>query len=451
MKIAILGFDRQGKSAYRYWKSADNHITICDRNENIIVPDDCASQLGENYLDELDKFDMLVRTPGLHPQKISEANLSSPHILDKVTTVTNEFFNICPSKNIIGVTGTKGKGTTSTLIAKILSATGKRVHLGGNIGLAPLEMLDGAGYMGDDDDTSIHSSDWIVLELANFQLIDLKHSPFVAVCLMITPEHLDWHKDIDDYLRAKQQIFAHQNEEDIAIYKSDDNRSMHLATSSRGRHTPYLERPGAVVKNDKIVIDGHAICSIDDIALPGAHNLENVCAAITAVWPISQNCTAIEQAITQFTGLPYRLQSIKTIHQVSFYNDSFGTTPETAMVAIDAMIEPTVVILGGSDKKSDYSELAKKIKDTQHVSNVVVIGQTGPIIKQALNECNYTSITEKYDSSMGDIVATAYRIAERPGAVLLSPACASFDMFEDYIDRGSQFNQAVQVLAQADG
>ena len=458
MKIAILGFDRQGKSAYRYWKSADNHITVCDRNTNVAIPDDCASQLGENYLKNLDKFDVLVRTPGLHPQKISDANPSSHHILDKVTTVTNEFLNICPSKNIIGVTGTKGKGTTSTLIANILSAAGKRVHLGGNIGLAPLEMLDGTGFINDKTSGALHGDamqgiqpdDWVVLELANFQLIDLKYSPHIAVCLMITPEHLDWHKDIDEYLRAKQQLFAHQAEEDIAIYKSGDNRSMHLATSSHGRHVPYLEHPGAVVDNDEITIDGHTICSVDDVALPGAHNLENICAAITAVWSITQDSTAIEQTITQFSGLPYRLQYIKTIDRVSFYNDSFGTTPETAIVAIDAMIEPTVVILGGSDKKSDYSALANKIKDAQHVSNVIVTGQTGPTIKQALDECGYTSITEKYDSPMEDIVATAYQIAKKPGAVLLSPACASFDMFENYMDRGDQFNQAVRALAQAD-
>lgn len=501
MNIAILGYDRQGKSAYHHWNLPDNQLTICDQNDQISVPDGCSAQLGDDYLGNLDQFDLLVRTPGLHPHKIATANPDAPDILDKVTTVTDEFLNVCPSRNIIGVTGTKGKGTTSTLIANMLLQAGKRVHLGGNIGLAPLDMLDGAGLINDKKSGSLHGDaiqgtdesrtesyitygegamesvtqqsapsasevsgsareqtgtmqsiqpdDWVVLELANFQLIDIRHSPHIAVCLMVVPEHLDWHTNIDEYLRAKQQLFAYQTEDDIAIYHPHNNRSRHLATTSLGTHLPYLKPPGAYIERDAIVIDGHTVCRVDEVALPGAHNLENICAAITAAWHATQDTSALQCVVTTFTGLPYRLQLVGTVDGVDFYNDSFGTTPETAQVAIAAMTQPTVLILGGSDKKADYSELATTIKDSPLITHVITIGETGPAIKTVLFKHGYTSVSESHNQTMADIVAAAYDYAEKPGAVLLSPACASFDMFANYMDRGDQFNQAVQALAPA--
>jgi len=180
MRIAILGFGSQGAAALEYWSSADNEITICDAITELTLPENTKSQLGPDYLQSLDEFDLIVRSPSIHPKDIEAA---SPGVAAKVTTVTNEFFKVCPTKNIIGVTGTKGKGTTSTLITKMLEAAGKRVHLGGNIGTPPLEMLK----------NNIQPDDWVVLELANFQLIDLKYSPPIVACLMIASEHQDWH------------------------------------------------------------------------------------------------------------------------------------------------------------------------------------------------------------------------------------------------------------------
>lgn len=179
MKIAILGYGEQGRAAYEYWNRNGNNITVCDQNESVELPANVDKQLGKNYLHDLEIFDLIVRSPSVHPSDISDANSSA--ILDKVTTVTDEFFRVCPTKNIIGVTGTKGKGTTSTLIARMLEADGKTVHLGGNIGTPPLDMLK----------AGIEDKDWVVLELANFQLIDIKHSPHIAVCLMVVPEHMD--------------------------------------------------------------------------------------------------------------------------------------------------------------------------------------------------------------------------------------------------------------------
>jgi|AntRauTorckE6833_2_1112554.scaffolds.fasta_scaffold00046_9 UDP-N-acetylmuramoylalanine--D-glutamate ligase len=438
MDIAILGFDRQGRSAYNYWASADNSITICDKKSDISVPEDAATQLGEEYLKNLDRFDLLVRTPGLHPRDIQKANPSKPDIIDKVTTVTNEFMRVCPSKNIIGITGTKGKGTTSTLVANMLEAAGKRVHLGGNIGIAPLDMLQ----------DSIQPDDWVVLELANYQLIDIVHSPAIAVCLMIAPEHLDWHGSLDEYLRAKQQLFLYQSEEDVAIYKATDNRSMQLASSSIGKTVPYMAKPGAIVENDAIVIDQKKVCRVSDIPLLGAHNIENVCAAITCAWQVVQDPAAIREATRNTTALPFRIEERRTVNGVTYYNDSFATNPDATIAAIKAVDQPKVLLLGGYDRGLDFTELASCIASkTHHVKHVVLYGATKQRLADALTQAHYSAITVlDAVENMSKVIETANSVVSQGDAVVLSPASASFDMFKNFEVRGQAFNQAVESL-----
>lgn len=455
MNIAIVGFDRQGRSAYDYWNKPGNTITICDQN-TVEVPDGVATQFGSDYLNDLYSFDLIVRTPGLHPQQIVINNPEDPNILQKVTTVTNEFFKVCPSKRTIGVTGTKGKGTTSTLIAKFLEAAGHRVHLGGNIGIAPLELLK----------DNIKPDDWVVLELANFQLIDMQYSPHIAVCLMITPEHLDWHQDMYEYVQAKRQIFAHQTMHDIAVFKAGDNYSQEIADASPALQFGFdvpepgakpLDVTGAYVEGSHICFEGEKICHVDDVALPGRHNLQNVCAAITAVYPIiaqgqKHPHDIIKSVLKSFASLPYRLQPVATIKGVTYVNDSLGTTPETAIAALQAFAAPKVMILGGSDKGVAFDELAQAIVH-DNVRHVVVIGLTGPAIASLIKRYDPQSkigLTVLGDKPMTDIVQACARVAKKGDVVLLSTACASFDMFKDYKDRGDQFNQAVQALAAPD-
>ncbi|NDC22469.1 hypothetical protein EBZ57_03840, partial [bacterium] len=198
MNVAVLGYGKQGHSAQEYWGKQGHDITICDQNPDIQLPEGTKSQLGDDWNKNLDQYDLIIRSPFVHPREITK--YSSPEILQKVTTVTDEFLKVCPTKNVIGITGTKGKGTTSTLVAKMLEADGKKVHLGGNIGIPPLDMLKSA----------IKRDDWVVLELANFQTMDLKHSPHIGVCLMVVPEHLDWHTNDTEYYSAKKQMFVKQ-------------------------------------------------------------------------------------------------------------------------------------------------------------------------------------------------------------------------------------------------
>lgn len=446
MKIALLGFAGEGHAAYEYWSHDGNKITICDRNPDVILPQGADSQLGEDYLKNLGRFDILVRTPSLHPRSIIEANPETPSITDKVTTVTNEFLRVCPTKNIIGVTGTKGKGTTSTLIAKMLEAAGKRVHLGGNIGIPALDLLA----------SDIQTSDWVVLELSSFQLIDIKHSPATAVCVMVVPEHLDWHTDLPEYLRAKQQLFVHQKANDRAIYYAGSEYSKQIAAASPGIFTEYFAPPGAYVDGENIVIENQVICRTSDVQLLGAHNLQNVCAAITAVWPIIQDAAPIQAVISSFTGLEHRLEKVRELDGVTYYDDSFGTTPETAIVAIEAFEQPKVVILGGSTKYADFDALAKAVA-RNNVRQVILIGNTenprhicdSPKIEAALQKAGFTnivSLAKPGGTTMQEIVDTARHEAQSGDVILLSAGCASFDLFKDYKDRGNQFKAVVQAL-----
>ncbi len=436
MKVAILGYGSQGISAYQYWNNLTSEITICDSREDTLIPESCDSKLGEDFLSNLDQFDIIVRAaPIIHPKQIIKANPNSPDILSKVTSNTNEFFRVCPTKNIIGVTGTKGKGTTSTLITEMLEKSGKTVHLGGNIGIPPLDLLN----------KNISPEDWVVLELANFQLIDIKYSPKIAVCLMVVPEHMDWHEDLEEYIAAKQQLFINQTEDDTAIYYADNENSESIASASEGQLIPYFDEPGAVVLNNKIVIDKTSICDVNDIALLGKHNWQNVCAAVTATWQVVQNPEAIHSVIKDFKGMEHRLELVRSFHGIKFYDDSFGTTPETAIVAIEAFLEPKVVVLGGSDKGADFDELAKTVKDN-NVKEVLLIGDTAENIRQSLDKVGYTNYQPGGDS-MKEIVENALQVTDDGDVVLLSTGCASFGMFMNYKDRGEQFKSAVKSLA----
>ena len=432
MKIAIIGYGLQGVSSYNYWRDG-NEITICDQNNIENAPEDANLQIGENYLKNLDQFDLIVRSPSVHPRDIIDAN--GPDITRKVTTNTNEFFKVCPTKNIIGVTGTKGKGTTSTLITRILEADGKTVHLGGNIGTPPLEMLD----------AGIEADDWVVLELANFQLIDLEYSPHIAVCLMVVPEHLDWHESMDEYTDAKQQLFNHQTEEDIAIYYSENEISKKVASSSKGTKIAYFKAPGAHIEKDTIAIDENILCNINEVKLLGKHNLQNICAAVTAVWPITKNVNAISSSLRKFTGLEHRIELVREFNGVKYYDDSFATTPEAAIVALQAFKEPKILILGGSDKGAEFDNLAKEVSEN-NVKHVVLIGYTAEKIRKSLDKIGYSDYSDGGDS-IEEIVDEATKYASPGDVVLLSTGCASFGLFKDYKNRGDKFKQAVLELS----
>ena len=445
MNVAILGYDVDGGSSAGYWHHLGANITICDQKTDLLLPSFADSQLGETYLDHLDRFDLLVRTPGLHPDKIVAANPDNPDILKKVTTTINEFFAHCPAP-IIAVTGTKGKGTTSTLIYKMLLASGKKAFLGGNIGTVPLDFLH-----------EVTPDSYVVLELSNFQLIDFKYAPKVGVCLMVVPEHQDWHKDTKEYYDAKQQLFARQTDADKVVFNNGNEVSKKIASASKGTKIPYFvpflhesanTTTGVYVEGEQICVDGTIVCDLTDVVLLGRHNLENVCAAIGAAWPfINGNTAVVRAALHGFSGLEHRLEFVREVDGVKYYNDSFATTPEATVAAMRAFEEPKILILGGHDKGIPIYDVVSEIS-LGNVRQVIVIGETGEKIIELLVSRGYEHITLG-GKTMPEIVQAAQHAAQAGDVVLLSTAYASFGLFKDYKDRGNQFKEAVSGLSPA--
>jgi UDP-N-acetylmuramoylalanine--D-glutamate ligase len=441
MNIALVGFGVENQAAYRHWAKKGVSLTICDQNPSLEVPEGSEAQLGEHYLDNLDRFDMIIRSVGIHPNVLLEKN---PNVKNKISTAVTTFFEECKTP-IIGITGTKGKGTTSTLITKILEAAGKQVLLAGNIGLPMLDILEDAA-----------TKDFVILELSSFQLYDLKASPSRAICLMVVPEHLNWHADLEDYKRAKGNLFRYQKSDDVAVYNALNQNSTDIAMSTPSVHKltyavapeeqPVTPLYTSYVKDNVVYYHDQPIINAYEVKLRGRHNLENICAAVAATWDlIDGNAEAIRSVLTSFSGLEFRLEHVRDINAVSYFNDSFSTTPETAIAALRAFKEPKIAILGGSDKGIPFNELADEVLKN-NVKHVLAIGTTGPVIAGLLRERGFQDITEGL-GSMPEIVSTARQLAQPGDVVLLSTGCASFGMFKDYKDRGNQFNEAVRALS----
>lgn len=436
-----MGFGVEGRSAFAYWRSAGAEITICDANPKLKVPGGAQTRLGPEYLTGLESFDLIVRSPGVRPPEIMAAN---PNLQpEKITSVTREFLAKCPSP-VIGVTGTKGKGTTATLIAKILEAAGRKVWLGGNIGRPALDFL-----------ADVKPTDYAVLELSSFQLIDATQSPQTGVILMIAPDHQNWHADMREYVAAKGNLVRFQAANHMVVYNAQNRFSSDLAQLSQGRKVPYAvgqstagnrqDEAGAYIKGGQIWMDKIPICSTGEVRLLGRHNLENVCAAVAATWPVVQDPAPIKRAIAAFTGLPHRLESVGEVGGVRYIDDSFSVVPDAAMAAIRSFAEPKVVVLGGSDKGAEFEALARTVKDS-NVKACLVIGEVAPKIAAALDAAGFSDYVTGLSDMPGVLRAAA--VAAAPGdVVLLSPGCASFGLFRDYKDRGERFKAAVSALA----
>lgn len=447
MNIAVVGYGEQGRSSFEYWFNQGHVVVICDQNTDIEVPPGAIDKLGPDYLGRLDEFDLIVRSPAVHPQTILDANSDHPEIIDKITSNTNEFFKVCPAP-IIGVTGTKGKGTTSSLIARILQEAGKTVHLGGNIGIPPLDLLK----------NKIQESDIVVLELANFQLIDLQKSPHIAVCLMIVEEHLDWHKDMYEYVHSKRQIFAYQQPTDIAIYNANNVYSTEIVEASAS-HTkiPYdvpedgaepTFTKGAYLEGHHIKMRGKTVCSIKDIALIGPHNIQNVCAAVAATWDlIDQKSHVIKKVVQDFKGLPNRLEPVRKYNGVMYYNDSFSSAPDACVAAMNAIQENKVMIIGGRDRMLKLDNLIKNIQvHSNDIRKVLLIGESAERVANELKASGFSNFVISRGSVMDEIVKETIQFSQPGDSVILSPGFPSFDMFKNFEDRGNQFRNSVTGL-----
>lgn len=433
MKIAIVGYGIEGKSAYRYFKNKYPEATFAVYDESaaaVALPDGVESHLSQSIEHLPINANIVVRSPSVNPQHITTEG--------RVTSVTKEFFKECPAL-IVGVTGTKGKGTTASLIYSILQADGKKSWLVGNIGVSALDVLG-----------QVTADDIVVYELSSFQLWDLDISPHIAVVLMIEPDHLDVHENLAEYVEAKSNIRKYQSLEDVCIYHPTNKLSEQIALSGAQKSAYKYAYPassrGVYVKENTFFIQNHPICSIDKLKIPGQHNIENACAAISAVLEIDGiTDQKIAAGLSSFEGLPHRLKFVREIDGVKYFDDSIATTPGSAIAAIRSFDEPKVLILGGSDKGADFSELYQIIKNG-NVKQVITVGAMSEKIAKELMSQKYEAVTQLGMTTMADIVSTAKSVANEGDIVILSPACASFDMFKSYTDRGDQFIVAVEAL-----
>lgn len=452
MKIGLVGWGIETKSAYKYFGPKHEYLIVSEQPEESFPPqsDIVKVQFLENkrapgvtgnvedlsYLESLENCDKIIYSVTAY-KNLRKHFGDDKSFWSKATTTQHLFFENVKTKNLIGVTGTKGKGTTSSLIHQMLAAASKKAFLAGNIGVSMLDLVSGVG-----------PEDWVVLEMSSFQLSNFPYSPKIAVCLMIVPEHLDWHANMSEYVEAKSNLFAHQSDADIAIYFPQNEYSVEAASHSRGKKLPYYQTPGARVRPDGMIVIGEPEIEIvhkSEVKLLGEHNLQNICAAATAFWQVEPDADAVKKVITTFTGLEHRLEFVREIDGVSYYDDSFGTTPETAVVAMQAFSQPKIMILGGSDKGIPFDGLADAVTKTG-VRHAIVIGDTAPSIVSLLKERGFTEITEDL-TTMPQIVSAARQKASSGDVVLLSAGCASFGLFKDYKDRGNQFKEAVKSLS----
>ena len=424
-KVCILGYGKEGQAAERALKkyAPTAKISIRDQKDR---PD---------YLKDLDQFDVVIKSPGIPPHQLLTTNYN---LLTNSTQIFLDTIN-APLPNhpplgegaplVIGVTGSKGKSTTSSLIAHILKQAKKDVSLIGNIGDPAISHIHEA-----------HPSKIFVMEMSSYQLMDLTVSPPVAIITSFFPEHLDYHGSLDAYKKAKMPIAKFQTKNNVVFFNAIYDEAKEIASLSSGMQVPFTS--------------DDAPMAITDTKLIGTHNLSN----IAAVWKVAEYLDIPKAqtiaAIKTFVPLPHRLQSIGTYHDIEWVNDSIATNPNATMAAIDALGDRIhIIILGGQDRGFDYSELAKRIVDSS-IQHVILIGETTSRIHKTLMEQKFTG-TISHVTTIAGAVKEAFKkgkeelVREKPlgfPLVILSPAAPSYDMFKNFEERGEEFGQWVRNI-----
>lgn len=389
---------------------------------------------GENYLDDI-SGDIIFKTPGMrfdHPSIVRARENGSI-----ITSEMEVFFEVCPSR-IIAVTGSDGKTTTTTLIYKILTESGYNCHLGGNIGTPLLCKTD-----------EIKETDITVLELSSFQLHTMKKSADVAVVTNISPNHLDMHKSYEEYIEAKCNIFINQNEEGVLVVNKLNDVSYSLKESAKGKTIVFGNDDSCDIyaKNGEIFAFGEKIMNEEDIKIPGKHNVENYMAAIAATKGLSKK-EAIVSVAKSFGGVEHRIEFVRELDGVKYYNSSIDSSPNRTINTLK-VFDKVVLIAGGKDKGISYDCLGEWLaKKTKHI---VLIGKTGPVIKESLDKYVKETgigadIKTEFCQNYEEAVSAARRASKKGDVVLLSNASTSFDMFNNFEERGNLFKNIVNNL-----
>ncbi len=447
--IGILGFGVEGKSTFAFLKeNGFTDITVFDKNP-IDISDSAITVIsGDSYLTKLSQCDTIVRSAGINPTQLEIKNfVANGGIL---TSQVELFFELWQG-DIVGVTGTLGKGTCVSMLQEVFEMCGQEYVLGGNIGTPALELLD-----------QMSQNSIAILELSSFQLMTLKKSPRYAIILKTTTEHLDWHKDQDEYVAAKTNLVKYQSEDDFLVFHGESRGAQIIAGSSRAVKKSFGEGSHDAQISQGVLQYKSEFLSIDECVMSGEYNLENAAAVMVLCDKLSVSVEQVKSALMGFKGLKYRLQKVFTLRNgVACYNDSYATRPDATIGAIKNFKTPFTLILGGSEKNADFTELIQTVKNSQSLLAVAVIGQTADRIIEMLY---HYSIDKKFQKLESLEQAVAYCLencnlylethkldgqgeALQVPSVVLSPACASFGLFKNYVHRGDVFNEIVTAYA----
>lgn len=439
-RIAVVGIGVSNRPLIELLLDAGCSVTACDKRERAAMGDlaeklesrGCSLKLGEDYLTDLE-FDVIFRTPGLHPRFLAAAEESGA----RLTSEMEAFFELCPCR-IFAVTGSDGKTTTTSIIAELLKAAGYTVWLGGNIGTPLLDKLP-----------QMKAEDMVVLELSSFQLHSMTCRPHVAVITNVSPNHLDVHPDYNDYIDAKKQIFKGQHTDDTLVLNADNGITAAMAEEAPGAVRFFSRREcfaGVYCRDGEIFTGEKALMPAAAIRIPGEHNLENYMAAFAAVGELvpEEVCRSVAEG---FAGVEHRLEMFACVNGVTYCNDSIASSPTRTIAGLRALRQKPILIAGGYDKHIPFDELGHEI--CRHVKALVLCGATSDKILDAVKASPlYTTdafpIMRKGD--FAEAVYAARNLAEEGDLVLLSPACASFDMFPNFAVRGRTFKRIVSEM-----
>lgn len=443
-RALVLGIGVSNRPLIKMLLSYGISVTACDKTPREQADPEVLElerqgavlKLGNDYLNDL-AADIVFRTPGMHPDKPELRALTEQGA--ELSSEMEAFFEVCPCK-IIAVTGSDGKTTTTTIISELLKRAGYRVWIGGNIG-QPL--LPNANEMAKDDIA--------VVELSSFQLMTMKRSPQIAVVTNLAPNHLDVHTDMAEYIQAKENIFRYQSEADTVVLNLDNKITASFGAKAKGE-ARYFSRTqnvangvflhsGSILKEDVPVLD------TADILLPGVHNIENYMAAICAVWDLVST-EVIAEVARSFRGVEHRIELVRELHGVRYYNDSIASSPSRTIAGLHSFDRKVILIAGGYDKNIPFDVLGPEI--VQHVKRLILCGATAEKIRQAVEVCRESADGQPeivICSSLQEAVLDAHDHAAAGDIVTLSPACAAFDQFKNFMVRGQTFKELVAALS----
>jgi UDP-N-acetylmuramoylalanine--D-glutamate ligase len=451
-RVAIIGLGREGTALAKFLSGHGARVTVTDMKGKEALGDRINElrALPIRYLlgghpDELLDTDIIFVSPGV-PQDI-------PILLEArrrgvgISSETSLFFSLCRAP-IIGITGSSGKTTTTSLVGEIMRAAGFRTFVGGNIGSPLIGVVEDIGPL-----------DKVVMELSSFQLEVLGQSPHIAAILNLSPDHLDRHQSVDDYVNAKTNILRFQQEDDYAVLNADQPLTRQLVEECRG-HTILFSREhqvstGAFLDREHIVVRWNGnewqICRTSELQLPGAHNVENALAACAIAVAAGAHAEAMQAGLASFKGVEHRLELVAEVDGVRYYDDSIATSPQRAVAALNSFSEPIILLAGGREKHLPLGELTQLIVKKAKV--LILFGEAAPVLEEAvtdvLRDKGTTDLPIMHASDLAQAVQTAHRMSEAGDVVLLSPAFTSFDMYRDFAERGDHFKALVQELGKS--